>query len=221
LAAENDFSPFFCGINLPGGRYSIVDGNNGNLTVSIGPELIGRLLDRHAAPLELYARQLCNCSEDVVQEAFVELARQPAVPTELLPWLYRVVRNKAISASRAVQRLKLHESQAAGSHQAWFETSPGDALDAATAVTVLENLPPMDREVVVARIWGGLTFQQIGELIGATDSTAHRRYESALAAIKQKLRDCPDLRGHHAGMVDENGTVPLSPKVRTQCQKKN
>jgi len=165
-----------------------VDGKNGNLTVSIGPEQIGRLLDLHAAPLELYARQLCNCPEDVVQEAFVELARQQAVPAELMPWLYRVVRNKAISASRSVRRHKSHESQAAGHRRAWFETSPGDALDAATAVTVLENLPPMDREVVVARIWGGLTFQQIGELIGATDSTAHRRYESALAAIRQKLR---------------------------------
>jgi RNA polymerase sigma-70 factor (ECF subfamily) len=221
LVAENDFSSFFCGINLPGGRFLIVDGNNSNLTVSIGPELIGRLLDSYAAPLELYARQLCNCPEDAVQEAFVELARQPAVPAELMPWLYRVVRNKAISASRAIRRHKLHESQAAGRHQAWFEPSPGDALDAATAVTVLENLPPMDREVVIARIWGGLTFQQIGELIGATDSTAHRRYESALAALRQKLRACPDFRGHHACMVDENGTVPLSPKVRTSCQKKD
>jgi RNA polymerase sigma factor (sigma-70 family) len=178
----------FCGINLSGERFLIVDGNDSNLTGSLEPELLGRLLDRHAATLELYARQLCNCPEDVVQEAFVELARQPGVPVDLMPWLYRVVRNKAISASRAIRRHKVHESQAAGRHRAWFEPSPGDALDAATAMMVLENLPPIDREVVIARIWGGLTFQQIGELIGATDSTAHRHYESALVAIRQKLR---------------------------------
>jgi RNA polymerase sigma factor (sigma-70 family) len=166
-----------------------VDGNNGNLTGPIGPELLGRLLDRHAATLELYARQICNCPEDAVQEAFVELARQPALPEEqILPWLYRVVRNKAISASRAAQRLKSHESQAAGRRRAWFEPSSGDAIDAAAAVVILEDLHQLEREVVVARIWGGLTFQQIGELVGATDSTAHRRYESALAAIRQKLR---------------------------------
>ena len=40
-----------------------------------GPELIGRLLDRHGAALELYARQLCQCPDDCVQEALVELAR--------------------------------------------------------------------------------------------------------------------------------------------------
>jgi RNA polymerase sigma factor (sigma-70 family) len=178
----------FPGINPFDRRFHIVDGKDGNLTGPIGPELLGRLLDRHADRLELYARQLCNCPEDAVQEAFVELVRLTAVPAELAPWLYRVVRNKAISASRAVRRQKSHESQAAGRRRAWFEPSSGDALDAAAAVVILEDLPQLEREVVVARIWGGLSFQQIGELIGATDSTAHRRYESALDAIRRKLR---------------------------------
>lgn len=165
-----------------------MDGNDNNLTGPMGPKLLGRLLDRYAATLELYARQLCNCPEDVVQEAFVELAPQPTIPADLVPWLYRVVRNKAISASRAVRRHKSHESQAAMRRCAWFEPSPGDALDAAAAATFLEELATDEREVVVARIWGGMTFQQIGELIGATDSTAHRRYESALVAIRRKMR---------------------------------
>jgi RNA polymerase sigma factor (sigma-70 family) len=178
----------FPGINPFGGRFITVDGKDGNLTGPLEPELLGRLLDRHADRLELYARQLCNCPEDAVQEAFVELARLPALPAELVPWLYRVVRNKAISASRVVRRQKSHESQAAGHGRAWFESTPGDAIDAAAAVVILEELPQLEREVVVARIWGGLSFQQIGELIGATDSTAHRRYESALDAIRRKLR---------------------------------
>lgn len=187
MAAVNVFLAFY-GINPFGRRFHIVDGKYGDLTGSMGPELLGRLLDRHAAPLELYARQLCNCADDVVQEAFVELARQPAVPAEPVLWLYRVVRNKAIDASRAVRRQKSHESQAAGQRSAWFEPSPGQALDAAAATRILKEFPPDQREVVIARIWSGLTFQEIGELIGTTDSTAHRRYESALAALRQKLR---------------------------------
>ena len=187
-----------------------MDHDDGNLTGPMGPELLGRLLDEHADRLHLYARQLCDCPEDAVQEAYVELARQGAVPAEPVAWLYRVVRNKAISASRAKRRHELHQSQAAQRRRAWFEPSSINALDAAAATDALKGLPAADREIVVARIWGGLTFRQIGELIGATDSTAHRRYESALAAIRQKLRDCPDLRGHRAeGMVDENGTAPF------------
>jgi RNA polymerase sigma factor (sigma-70 family) len=169
-----------------------VDREKGNLTGPMGPELLGRLLDQHADRLQLYARQLCDCPEDAVQEAYVELARQESLPTEPVAWLYRVVRNKAISASRAKRRHELHESQAAGRRRAWFEPSSIDTLDAAAATETLKGLPASDREIVVARIWGGLTFRQIGELIGATDSTAHRRYELALAAIRQKLRiTCP------------------------------
>jgi RNA polymerase sigma-70 factor (ECF subfamily) len=185
--------PYFSGIKRFDRRIPIVDGMDYNSIGSMRPEQIGRLLDRYADRLELYGRQLCHCAEDVVQEAFVALARQSNLPDEqILPWLYRVVRNKAIGASRAMRRRKTHESQAADRRRAWFESSPGDAIDAAAAATMLENLPQLEREIVVARIWGGLTFQQIGELIGATDSTAHRHYESALDAIRRKWRvSCP------------------------------
>jgi hypothetical protein len=41
----------------------------------INPELLARLFDRHAPALALYARQWCGTPEDVVQDAFVKLAR--------------------------------------------------------------------------------------------------------------------------------------------------
>ncbi len=40
------------------------------------PADLGRLLDRHARVLELYARQWCSQPEDIVQEAFVSLSRR-------------------------------------------------------------------------------------------------------------------------------------------------
>ena len=66
---------------------------------TIGPELLGRLFDEHAAALVLYARQWSDAPEDVVQEAFVQLARQRIVPDRVVPWLFRVVRNGAIGAA--------------------------------------------------------------------------------------------------------------------------
>jgi len=35
------------------------------------PTFLGRLIDRHAAALVLYARQWCAAPEDVVQDAFL------------------------------------------------------------------------------------------------------------------------------------------------------
>ncbi|MHC5544342.1 RNA polymerase sigma factor, partial [Singulisphaera rosea] len=64
-------------------------------------DLLGRLLDRHSAALELYARQWCDVPEDVVQEAFLKLSAQGLVPSRPAAWLFRVVRNGAISAGLA------------------------------------------------------------------------------------------------------------------------
>ena len=66
--------------------------------------MLGELLDRHGAALVLFARQFCASPEDVVQESFVQLARQGTAPDQPVAWLYRVVRNGAISAARGEQR---------------------------------------------------------------------------------------------------------------------
>ena len=41
---------------------------------------LGRLIDQHAAALELYARQWSDAAEDVVQVAFLKLAQQGRSP---------------------------------------------------------------------------------------------------------------------------------------------
>jgi DNA-directed RNA polymerase specialized sigma24 family protein len=69
---------------------------------------------------------------------------------------------------------------------------PGDSVDATSAAAALESLAPHEREVVVAHLWGGLTFNEIGRLMGNSDSTAHRRYEAALSSLRTKLGvSCP------------------------------
>ena len=50
-----------------------------------------------------------------------------------------------------------------------------------------ESLPLEQREVIVAHLWGGLTFEQIGELSGCSASTAHRQYTAGLSAIRERL----------------------------------
>src|SRR5436190_7938629 len=95
------------------------------------PEVLARLIDRHAAALVLYARQWCAAAEDVVQEALVKLAGQRPPPRNVAGWLYRVVRNGAISAARAESRRRRHEAQAARG-RCWFEAGADSAADAET-----------------------------------------------------------------------------------------
>jgi RNA polymerase sigma-70 factor (ECF subfamily) len=157
------------------------------------PEALGRLVDRHAAALTLFARQWCAAAEDVVQEAFVKLAARRPPPDDAVAWLYQVVRNGAISAGRAERRRRSHEADAAARRPDWFVPSEHAALDAAAAAAALQGLSVEEREAVVAHLWGGLTFEQVGRLCGVSSSTAHRRYLQALAALRERLRvSCPN-----------------------------
>lgn len=158
----------------------------------MSPELLGRLLDEHAAALVLYARQWTSAPEDVVQEAFLKLAALRKEPENVVPWLYRVVRNEAISAFRAARRRRLHEQTAASQTSAWFVMIENAALDVEAATTALETLPLEQREIIVAHLWGGLTFEQIAKLVGTSSSTAHRSYAAGLSALRERLGvPCP------------------------------
>ena len=153
----------------------------------ISPELIATLFDRHAAALELFAAQWISTPADVVQEAFLQLVRQGRVPDRPAAWLYRVVRNGAISAARRDARRSRNEQAAIGQARLRFEADGESPLDAELAARALEALADEKREVVIARVWGGLTFEEIGEFAAISSSEAHRRYEAALASLRKKL----------------------------------
>lgn len=153
--------------------------------MAISPERLAQLLDDHAAALELYARQWCASPADVVQVAFIELARQRETPDRPVAWLFRVVRNESLSARRSASRRRRHESQAASEN--WFEESFDLPLDGAAATTALQELPDEQREAIVAHLWGGLSFEEIGEVAEVSSSTAHRRYVQGLEQLRQQL----------------------------------
>lgn len=155
---------------------------------TIGPDLLGPLFDEHAAALVLYARQWTAAPEDVVQEAFVQLARRRDAPDRVVPWLFRVVRNGAISASRGERRRRRREARAS-SGEAWFAPTD-DRLDADHAARLLAELEPEARETIVARLWGGLTLEEVARLQGCSTTTAHRRYRAGLARLQERL-SCP------------------------------
>lgn len=154
-------------------------------------DLLGSLIDRYAARLELYARQWCDEAEDVVQEAFVKLAAQATIPLDPAAWLFRAVRNGAINAGIARRRRRQHEIEAAAEMPAWFEASPPSsnhsAVDPELAQAALSGLPVEEREIIVGHLFCGLTFEQLAELTKTSASSAHRLYHAGLAALRKRL----------------------------------
>ncbi len=55
-----------------------------------------------------------------------------------------------------------------------------------------DNLPAEQREVIVARLWGGLTLDEIAVMVGCSVSSAHRRFEAGIAVLRERLGEsCP------------------------------
>jgi RNA polymerase sigma factor (sigma-70 family) len=159
----------------------------------MGPEALGRLIDQHAAALVLYARQWCASPEDVVQEAFVKLSQSRETPRNVVNWLFRVVRNGALTAARAERRRQQHELIAGAKQPVWFVADESSRLDATQTAAALSLLQADQREAIVAHLWGQLTFGEIGELMGTSSSSAHRHYLAGLAALRERLHvPCPN-----------------------------
>jgi RNA polymerase sigma factor (sigma-70 family) len=146
-------------------------------------ELAG-LIRAHAATLRLWVRGRCNAPDDVVQEAFCRLAVENPPPDNAVAWLYRVCRNLAENERRSAQRRRKREEITARS-----ESSSGgsDPLELAETLAAVEQLEPELRDVLVARIWGQLSLEQIAQLCGISTSTAFRRYEAALRQLRTML----------------------------------
>ena len=151
--------------------------------------------------------------EDVVQEALILLASESHAPRDIAAWLYRVVRTRAINAARSSRRRKQHERAAALPAVEWFAPSPGDALDAQEAAVALGELSAPEREVVIMHVWGGLTFAQMGQVIGTSDSTAHRHYLAALACALTETEDAmSQARMNHENDELEARLASLQPR---------
>jgi RNA polymerase sigma-70 factor (ECF subfamily) len=57
----------------------------------------------------------------------------------------------------------------------------------------LKGLPEKQREVLVMKIWGGLTFPQIAAALEIPAGTAASRYRYALAKLHEQLAEEPIL----------------------------
>lgn len=154
------------------------------------PHQLQLLFDEHSAALVLYARQWCALPDDAVQEAFIDLANSPVTPNCPKAWLYTTTRRKAQNLARSERRRQIHQSAAAVQREqqtTWFRSTDSKLLVAEDVVRELELLENDQREVLVARIWGELSFEELAQLLECSVSSAHRRYSTALKQLKAKL----------------------------------
>lgn len=150
---------------------------------------------------ELYGPKLLLCArqwtrsaadaDDVVQEAFVRFWRhQRGLPGEPLALLITSVRRAALDLARRESRRALREERSESGREdvepSFIAPVEGEERRAAIE-DALGRLPDEQREVLVLKIWGELTFEEIATQLELSANTAASRYRYALGALRKEL----------------------------------
>lgn len=145
----------------------------------------------NGARLKLIARQWTRSeadADDVVQEAFVRFWKhQRHMPGNPNALVVTSIRRAALDLLRRTDRRTAREKAVAADTEtvAWFEPEADPRLQ--SLAESLELLPAEQREVVVLKIWGELTFDEIGEQLAISPNTAASRWRYAMESLRKLI----------------------------------
>ena len=176
-----------------------------------GPHWCEALYEARAPGLILYGRALGLShgeSEDVVHEVFAQLLTRDQPPREATNYCVRAFRNRAMNHHRSLWRRLSREFE----FQRWFQVS-GEANDhEVRAMKCLEKLPPLQREVIVLKIWNQHTFEEIGQLLELSANTVAGRYRYGIEKLRHCLKSEYDEQRHfigeNLGVLDAQEALP-------------
>lgn len=158
-------------------------------------EALATLYDRHAPGMYQYLLATCGSeadAEDALQEVFlalVRLGRKVSRIDNLRSYLLVAARNQAASMARrrSVEGRGIERLGAPG--QESLDETGGRAWQVREA---LRELPAEHREVVVLKVWQGMTFLEIGKLLQISPNTAASRYRYAIGKLREILGGMSD-----------------------------
>ena len=156
-----------------------------------------RLYQRHGPALMLFARLYVAdgaAAEDAVHRVFVKLlGGHYIVEGSAAAYLYRAVKNEALNDRRSRSR-----EIATGEERAWFSSDgPAKSETAIELQRALSALPEEQRDVVVMRVWSGMTFEEVAEAMEVNIHTAASRYRYGLERLRERLTGGRKAEGQH------------------------
>src|SRR5947208_1747881 len=127
-------------------------------------------LEGHAAAFLLFARQQVRAeadAADLVQDAIVECSRRIGKggppPVSLV---FATIRRRAVDLARSDARRASRElAVGAELPAAWFDSGVEDRERNLIIENAMRRLPDNYREVLTLKVWGQLTFAEIGEAL--------------------------------------------------------
>lgn len=146
--------------------------------------------------LLLFARQYVASTPDaesVVQDAYLRLWKRGTSPErDVKKQLYMYTKSAALDYLRSEGRRRRREQRYAEDFVdpiAFFERPSAKVELQSEVEQALKTLPTEQREVLVMKIWGDMTFREIAEALELSQGTAASRYRLALEALRKSMRE--------------------------------
>ena len=159
---------------------------------------LGTLVRRHHEAVFRVARSITgddDAAQDVAQDAFLKAFRALSGFREdasFRTWVLTITANEARGVLRKRKRLResgLDDVGPVPSH----DMSPADAAvisdEASRARMLLDALPEKQRMSIALRIDEGLSFREIGEVIGSSEGAARVNYFHGIRRLRESMND--------------------------------
>lgn len=148
----------------------------------------------HRRALTAYALALTGSADDaadLIQDVLVSLLARPRECRAPRAFLLGCLRNRAIDLRRrAAARPARPPPETAGVEPVFLSSDADDMAVRETVMRVqaaLRAAPPTQREVIVLKIWGELTFAEIAELLARPQGSVASDYARGLAGLRAVL----------------------------------
>jgi len=152
----------------------------------------GELVERFSPRLRYFLRKLLansNRTEDLLQEVWIEVFRQLSHLQDadaFTAWIYRITRGKAALELRHGERdaQPIDYAERIAAPEDGREFSPEDA---ARVHAALDRLSYDHREILTLRFLEGLSYEDIGQIVGCPLGTVRSRIHYAKLALERLL----------------------------------
>ena len=152
---------------------------------------------QHRQALFSLALTITGCAglaEDAVHEAFVRLCGMQKQPSgRLAAYVFATVRNAAMDCCRRAKRERtIAETLFADAAKNGGLAVAGSSEELAERLRrEIELLDESTREIIVMKIFGELTFDEIGNVLNTPAATVATRYRRTLMTLEERLRRDP------------------------------
>jgi len=130
-------------------------------------------------------------AEDLLQDTFLQLHRARrtyAPPRPVRPWIYAITRHVALMHLRSMRRRK-ELLPAEDLPEVPVPPEMDQLADRATIRRLLAKLPRAAQEVLILHHLLGMSFEEVGQIVGVAAGTAKVRAHRALKKIRQHLAE--------------------------------